>query len=269
MNKVQEALANEKLNISSILFVDKTPVIKAFSPPEDRGRYKSGFIFMLKGKCRYEFADDCFEICPGDIVYVGEGSNYRCVHISEPKETRYYVMDFNLTDCGGKIMNLSSHPVKFEGCDKGKLKMLFEMVSEVYNVYEFSNHLILKSILMEILYTISKAENVSGVSNPKYNTIKKALSYVETHYKDNISSENLAKMFNMSHSHFRRLFVKTAGYPPTLYRNRIRVHKAYEMLINSNMSITQISEAVGFCDVYYFSSIFKKFIGISPSMVRK
>lgn len=91
----------------------------------------------------------------------------------------------------------------------------------------------------------------------------------ETHYKGNRSSENLAKMFNISHWHFRRLFVKAAGYPPTLYRNRIRVHKAYEMLINSNMTVTQISEAVGFCDVYYFSTMFKKIIGVSPGKVRK
>ena len=73
----------------------------------------------------------------------------------------------------------------------------------------------------------------------------------------------------MSQSHFRRLFVKAAGYPPTLYRNRIRVHKAYEMLINGNLSITEISEAVGFCDIYYFSTIFKKIIGVSPRKVRK
>lgn len=269
MNKVQDALANEKLNISGIIFADKIPVIKTFSPSQSSGRYKSGFVFMLKGKCKYEFESDSFDIRMGDIVYVPEGSNYCCTHLTEPKETRYYVLDFDLTDCEGKIMNLSSCPVRFDGCDKGKLKFLFEKVLEVYNVYEFSNHLILKSVLMEILYVVSKAENVLGISNPRYDDIKRALNYVETHYKDNVSSEELAKMFNISHSHFRRLFVKAAGYPPTLYRNRIRVHKAYEMLINSELSISQISEAVGFCDVYYFSTMFKKIIGVSPSMLRK
>lgn len=269
MNKVQDALANEKLNISGIIFADKIPVIKTFSPSQSSGRYKSGFVFMLKGKCRYEFESDSFDMDVGDIVYIPEGANYRCVHISEPKETRYYVLDFNISDCDGKPMNLSLFPMKFQGCDKYRLRSLFEKVPEVYNVYEFSNHLMLKSVLMEILYVVSKAENVLGISNPRYDDIKRALSYVEMHYKDNMSSEDLAKMYNMSHSHFRRLFVKAAGYPPTLYRNRIRVHKAYEMLINSNMSITQISEAVGFCDVYYFSTIFKKIIGVSPSMVRK
>ncbi len=268
MGTVQEILANEKLNISGIIAADRIPVIKTFAP-KNEGRYKSGLIFMQKGRCEYEFPGESFDVVEGDMVYVPEGAHYRCTHLINPNECRYYVLDFNITDEEGKMMNLCPHPFKVEGCDKDALSPLFEKIMNLYNVYEFSNHLILKSVVMEILYIVSKSEEISGTANPRYDDIKKALNYVEFHYKDNISSKELSDMFNMSHSHFRRLFVKAAGYPPTLYRNRIRVHKAYEMLVNSNMSVSEISEAVGFCDVYYFSTMFKKIIGVSPVKVRK
>ena len=73
----------------------------------------------------------------------------------------------------------------------------------------------------------------------------------------------------MTETHFRRLFKEIYGMSPIKYINEIRTERARGLIANSNLSLSQIAEKVGYGDVYYFSRVFKKIAGVSPSAYKK
>ena len=84
-----------------------------------------------------------------------------------------------------------------------------------------------------------------------------------------ISVSSIAKLYNISASHFIRSFKKIYGITPNEYRQNYRVSKAINLLKMTNLSVQDIAYQCGFADPFYFSRIFNKRVGISPSEYRK
>lgn len=90
------------------------------------------------------------------------------------------------------------------------------------------------------------------------------MQYLHENYMKKLTSADLEKHFQMNYDYLNRLFKKKNGAPIFNYLNTIRIDKAVDMLICSDTKACEIAEAVGFCDEYYFSKIFKKHMGVSP-----
>lgn len=101
------------------------------------------------------------------------------------------------------------------------------------------------------------------------NTINNILQYIEKNYKENITVEELSEIAQFSRYYFLRLFKKTTGRSLIDYINFVRVNKAEGMLLRSDKNITEVAFSCGFNDANYFSRIFKKYKGISPSAVKE
>jgi len=78
----------------------------------------------------------------------------------------------------------------------------------------------------------------------------------------------IASFADMSEVHLRRVFKSALNTSPNRYINLLRLEKAKNMLIAANYTIEEIASATGFGDQYYFSRIFKKELGVSPSKYR-
>ncbi len=91
--------------------------------------------------------------------------------------------------------------------------------------------------------------------------------------KDNLSKElsgdEIAKGVNISKSTLYRLFAKRSGCTVSEYVNKKRMEKATELLLSTEMSISEIAEAVGFKDIGYFRSVFKKSFNCTPLKYRE
>ena len=100
--------------------------------------------------------------------------------------------------------------------------------------------------------------------------INNAVLYIEENYWRNITVENLASASNMSVSRFFPAFKKNFGITPVEYLNNYRINRAIIFLINNKeMSVESVSEKCGFDTLQYFSTVFKKHIGISPAAYAK
>ena len=84
-----------------------------------------------------------------------------------------------------------------------------------------------------------------------------------------ITIQELAEIVHMQPTYFIRRFKQTYGHAPLTYLKSLRVHKAMEMLLNTDMTIEDIAVSLGINDVAYFSRWFKKSCGLSPSEYRK
>ena len=112
--------------------------------------------------------------------------------------------------------------------------------------------------------TISKVDN-SQIAEE----IDRATLYFTEHYNENICIESYAQEHHMSTSWFIRNFKQYTGSTPIQYILSIRIYNAEALLQNDQYNITEISNIIGYDNPLYFSRIFKKIKGISPSEYRK
>ena len=95
--------------------------------------------------------------------------------------------------------------------------------------------------------------------------IDELLGKMTTRPEDNWSIEEMAEYCNLSVNHFRRIFSTQTGLNPKEYQNTIKIEHAKMLLCSSDMSISSISEKLGYSDQYHFSRRFKETTGFSPS----
>lgn len=99
--------------------------------------------------------------------------------------------------------------------------------------------------------------------------IQKVLQYLQKNYEKDIPLDLLAQWAGLSKFYFARTFKRVTGLTYKTYLARIRVSKAKEMLEKEDLSITEISRAVGYKDLTHFERVFQRFVGKTPSAYRK
>jgi len=99
-------------------------------------------------------------------------------------------------------------------------------------------------------------------------SIQKAIIFIDEHFVENISLEQVASHVQLSPNYFSNLFKKTTGTSFIEYLTRLRVEKAKEILVNLNQTVYQVANAVGYHDARYFSRVFKSVCGKTPSKYR-
>ncbi len=94
--------------------------------------------------------------------------------------------------------------------------------------------------------------------------LQAVLKYIHSNYTAPITLEDLVKMSFISKNTLIRAFRQTCHTTPARYINLVRIEKAKELLLDTDLAISQIAETVGFGSPQYFSRYFKSMEGISP-----
>lgn len=98
--------------------------------------------------------------------------------------------------------------------------------------------------------------------------ISKAIQYIDKNYNKNISLDDVAKELNMSYHYFSKFFKESAGKNFVDYLTELRISKSKEILTDMNISIKEVCYTIGYSDPNYFSKIFKKVTGMTPTEYR-
>jgi AraC family transcriptional regulator, arabinose operon regulatory protein len=99
--------------------------------------------------------------------------------------------------------------------------------------------------------------------------IDHSVAFMLKNFANDLNADMLAKECHLSVSRFAHLFRQATGTPPLRYLENLRIWKAQELLIGTMRSVKEISQDVGFADPLYFSKVFRKNLGASPSGFRK
>ena len=118
-----------------------------------------------------------------------------------------------------------------------------------------------------ILITRYMDENILPVCN-NY-AMKRAITFIRSHYKEDISVSIIAEEAGIGERHLRNLFVKYLDLSPLEYLNQIRINKAVELLRNTEKSVKEVCFECGFKSPQYFSRIFKQQMNVSPHKLVK
>lgn len=127
----------------------------------------------------------------------------------------------------------------------------------------------LSHVLERILASDGKIHDNGQDEEVPPSTIKMILSEMRQNYTEDITLTDLAQKYQISSGYLSRLIKEELQLSFSEYIASKRIQKAKELLAEENLSIEEIAERVGYNDYYYFTKVFTKISGISPSKYRK
>lgn len=229
-----------------------------------QGRDDYFFIYVTDGIFNTEIDGKSYSLGKGSVViyppkyqyhYWGEPpSKYLSIHFTGSHAKKL------LDDLGFLTM-----PYIYEGEFSQKVASLIEKMLEQDMIKAPFLQYSLACLLEQILLTIA----IEKIRYEGYRSFKKSIKYINEFYMQKIQIPSLAKMEGLSNSRYITLFTKEMGKTPSDYITSLRISKACDYLSSSEMQIGEIGVAVGYKDQYFFSKIFKKNMGLSPSEYRK
>lgn len=99
--------------------------------------------------------------------------------------------------------------------------------------------------------------------------VREAKQYLQAHYNDPVRLEDISNMVGFNATYFSTLFKKETGENFSDYLIGLRVKRAKTLLMDTEEAVSDISEQVGYTDLKYFTRIFKRVTGLTPSEYRK
>jgi AraC family transcriptional regulator of arabinose operon len=125
---------------------------------------------------------------------------------------------------------------------------------------------ILHHLLSELFFN-NQAFSATQRTN-HFRSIEPTLRYLRENMHAMLTLDDMANHAGLSKSHFSRIFRNQTGYSPVEYFIHLKVQKALSLLVLTNLPVQEIALMVGYADPYYFSRLFKKIVGVSPTASR-
>lgn len=201
------------------------------------------------------------QINPNMIICVKPG---QVRHTKFPFKCYYVHMIIHSGVLYDRLMNTAD----FLETDKVNIyKEIFTKLIKHYNTLADSEEIILQSLILELIYTISKdavSKKQKGNSTYSFSIIEKSLNYIKEHLTENLSLENVAESMSLSPTYFHNTFKTAVGKTLREYIEEQRIKKATNLLLTTNYSLTQIAFECGFSSQSYFSYVFKRRMEVTP-----
>ena len=138
--------------------------------------------------------------------------------------------------------------------------------TEMQNMYPYYEEVVARR-LDELVFTLLRAhENSNAQKSTTYSQkFSEVLFYMSQNLEHPITLKELADVAHIEKIYFLKSFKAEIGATPMDYLRTLRINKAKKLLVNSDMNITQISNAVGFQTIHHFTAVFKKTVGKTPT----
>ena len=263
---VEDLSVPVKINNCGYYRVHTGPVIET-PHPEGRNDYQLLYIAAGKGYFYFKGSETPTVVTKGHMVLFRP---------KEPQVYNYYVEDktevYWVHFTGWKIEEyLDSYElpkednVFFTGVSPDYPWIYNQIIREM-QLQRANYDDIIKLYLHHILLTINRyIKESQQTSNETINDIERAVHYFNDNYTKPISIEQYAEEHLMSANWFIHSFKSVMKVPPMQYITNLRIAAAKGYLDNSNKTINEIAAAVGYDNALYFSRVFKKRTGMSPS----
>ncbi|HYE81511.1 MAG TPA: response regulator [Clostridia bacterium] len=138
-------------------------------------------------------------------------------------------------------------------------------ITEIFGILDQCESLMELNGILEDL-AINIANRINSFNRKTINsTLQKAMDYISLNYKESITLNEVAEHTYVSIYYLSRMFTKELGKNYVDYLNEVRIEKAKEYLRDSCYKTYEIAELVGIKDAHYFSKLFKKYTGVTPS----
>ncbi|MBQ9063431.1 MAG: AraC family transcriptional regulator [Eubacterium sp.] len=234
---------------------------------------------VIRGFCVSIVDGRSYILKEGDILAVNAGISHE-QNFGLTPDLEYYSIGIKNLHVHGLRENAlipeGMHPVlQFpEACREAET--LFKLVSQQLTyaddfAIETANHLMLSalSILLRQIRPFSQGSAAGQPFAAHEHIAQELCHYLDEHYRDDISLDNMASALNLNKYYMTRAFKKAIGYPPIQYLLRRRIGEAQFLLVETGKTISDIASDVGFKTPGQFSRTFSNILNTTPTRYRK
>lgn len=228
---------------------------------------KSGGIFInINGN---EFVGKA-----GDIFIVNSGEMHEIYGKESPLSYTAFVFDAEMLRFKTDVSDIF-YKARFINKPEniGETFSLLEFIDSINEEKSECFEILTRTALLQFFALMMKekkivAEGKESGENGKNKMLKDIVLYIEENFAGEISLLQIAKQFNMSHKYFCRFFKNNFRKTFVEYLNDVRIEKAMRILADG-VTVTESAVACGFNNMSYFTLVFKRKTGVTPSQYRK
>ncbi|MGN7413033.1 helix-turn-helix transcriptional regulator [Paenibacillus sp. SAF-068] len=227
-----------------------------------------GFVFPLTGKIQFQFDGTPYIFSPGKVVHGGAKMKLDQT-VFNKNDWEYILVLYRI--CSSDLGESSFSHQHFE-LSTGQSPRLIELITRLWHVYNqhggisrFQTEMLFRDVLNETLLCVDHRQN-SCESDVLFERVS---AYIQEYYDQSLSIASLAEQNNVNRNRLSYVFRKHAGMGPAEYILKYRMDMAEQMLLANDVPVQQIAETVGIADPFYFSRVFKKQYGVSPTEYRQ
>jgi AraC-like DNA-binding protein len=227
-------------------------------------------IYIVSGKFMYTWDEGFFEAGAGHVLFIPVELQHTLKSSSEPGCISCIHFD---SFADGQIDFHVFERLSFEvmRCvDAGKNSIvhdLFAKCADEFNRISPYREYLCNTVFSELWLRLCELWRLP-LSRKISRRVRRMADYLDHNYQKNISRSDIGKHFGLSPEYVNTLFKKELGITPTEYLHRRRIYTAYNLIVLQNYSVKEAAEEVGFCDQFYFSRIFKRITGKTPSSLK-
>jgi AraC-like DNA-binding protein len=227
-------------------------------------------VYTLGGKGRLLYKGKTHALQPGQVFFI-DCMEYQYYAAEKGGEWELLWVHLNGT-------SLRAYYDKYEGngeivryvAKDSPLPSLLTQLIELHRQKSFRNELLASKLIVELLteLLLTGSPFVTADREPP-RFIAEALRLIEQNYREKLTLESFADLFNMNKYHFAKEFKRYTGFPPGEYVINTRITKAKELLKYTELSVAEIAEQVGIENHSHFINLFKDRTGQTPLAFRR
>lgn len=234
--------------------------------------------YVSEGTGTHHTGDQYVQVSAGDLFLIPMGISHVFRPSSSTKSNPLIVYNCIVTmdmltplitsfPGGNSLQRLLNIATIFQTQDhSGAAHHLFTSLYREYSVERLDQEAALYALLIQLLVLFARLYDGAEWNNNEEATgrMDEIIALLQKRYAEAFTITELAHGYGVGERQFQRLFVKHTGMSLTQYVQTLRVRAACELLLNTQLKISNIAEAVGYSHTPFFYEIFKKHTGLSP-----
>lgn len=226
-------------------------------------------LLILSGTGYYQdAAHEKIPIEAGCFVQRLPNKKHNTIVTSDDWKEIYVCVGQNLFNSLKEIGVVSDKPVLSTGLDYELIEEISKFIDDMDKINTFE----LTTLVPAVIAILSRAtlldkQNAHG--SEVLDMLTLSCQYMQTHIKDRIAVEEVAREMEIGYEKYRKLFTNHYGISPGHYMIRQRIHQAQKLLSNPQNTIQSVAMELGYADAYVFSKQFKSVIGVSPTEFKR
>jgi AraC-like DNA-binding protein len=235
------------------------------------------FHFIRHGRLELHFEKCRFQAGPGDLVII-PAETLHCDQFDGSNEFEVYMASFDWPQAAAAFYQAVKGPVinKLTATQRSELRLQLDLLyndSQSETDYDqlLSQARFHAALLMVLKYlALNRSEPTNRAQQQRRLQrnqwlIQEAKNYIAKHYTRPLSLEMLAEFLEVSPFFLSRVFNSESGFSLSQYLTLQRMNQAKTLLLDGRMNVSEVADAVGYEDSGYFSKVFKRHFGCSPS----
>lgn len=232
----------------------------------ERGRVDYHILFVAGGECLCLYEGVEHRLLRGDFVLYPPQVPQRYSFMDKTAETLW--VHFTGTEVASLLSSLSLTGGVYHTDAPHQAEQDFAHMVRAHALHTAGGRVGAVGYLLTLLAHLSSA-TLPQEAQGNHGAVSDMAEFISRNWQKNISTAHVAAAVHLSESRAAHLFRMGMGISLHRYLEGIRIQNAKELLLDTDMTVSQISAMVGYADPLYFSRVFRKSVGVSPAAYRK